>query len=80
MSRRVVVALATVLAVTGCGESVEDRVVAEYQRCAAEYGFEAGVIGLNRGPDGELAITTPDLPEPGATECLRRVTAIIGGE
>ena len=60
-----------------CGDSIEDRAASVYQECAAEYGLEGGVVGIVRGPDGRFAITAPDLPEPAATECRRRVNAVL---
>jgi hypothetical protein len=51
-----------------------------YGLCAAEHGLEGGVMGIVRGPDGGFAITAPDSPEPAASECLRRLNAILQGE
>jgi hypothetical protein len=61
-------------------ESVEDRAVNEYQECVAEHGLEGGGIGIVRGEEGGFAITAPDLPEPAASECLRRATSVLQAE
>jgi hypothetical protein len=38
------------------------------------------MIGMARGPDEGFAITAPDLPEPAAGECWRRMNLILQGE
>jgi len=68
------------LLVTACGDSVEDRATTAYQDCAAEFGFEANMIGIVRGPDGAYAVSASNLPEPAASECLRRVNEILRDE
>ncbi len=72
------VLVAVVLA--SCGDSIEERAVDEYRACAASYGLDGGVVGITRGPGDGFAITAPDLPEPAAGECLRRVNAVLGGD
>ncbi|MDH3539774.1 MAG: hypothetical protein OEP52_07260 [Acidimicrobiia bacterium] len=74
-----VLALVLALFLVAC-DSIEDRAVDEYRDCTRQHGLEAGMIGIARSPDGSWAITTPDLPEPAATECLRRATSVLDGD
>ena len=72
-----VLAVSIALLLASCDESIEDRAATAYGKCAAEYGLEGGLVVIVRGPDGGFAITAPDLPEPVASECLRRLNEIL---
>ncbi len=69
--------LLVMLALSGCGESLEDRATRVFIECANEFGLDGGMVGVVRGLDGGFAVTTPALPEPAATECSQRLSAVL---
>ena len=75
-----VLSLMIVVTLTACTEPIEERAATAFADCAAEFGLDGGMIGIVRGPNGSFAITAPDLPEPAASECRRRMNLILQSE